>query len=162
MTERLDLAVACGQAVLRPTSQSASQTAPLVGEPLAKRLTFPICQSLPSIGEVASRSDDGEVFYTKRGPDSCPALFLCRKPLRHRCAMPPPLSRGGFGISEKSASSPEAPLLGELSAKQTERLDEGQPARRPPPDPTSPSSLTRCHLPYRGEALAFRKVLSSY
>ena len=43
-----------------------------------------------------------------------------------------------------------------------ERLDEGQPARRPPPDSTSPSSLTRCHLPYRGEALAFRKVFSSY
>ncbi len=48
--------------------------APLVGEPLAKRLTFPICQSLPSIGEVASRSDDGEVFLQKRGPDKCPAL----------------------------------------------------------------------------------------
>jgi len=52
-----------------------SSPLPLVGEPLAKRLTFPICQSLPSIGEVASRSDDGEVFCTKRGPDSCPALF---------------------------------------------------------------------------------------
>ena len=26
-------------------------------------------------------------------------------------------------------------------------------------DSTSPSSLTRCHLPYRGEALAFRKAL---
>ena len=25
-------------------------------------------------------------------------------------------------------------------------------------DLTSPSALTRCHLPYRGEALAFRKV----
>ena len=25
-------------------------------------------------------------------------------------------------------------------------------------DSTSPSALTRCHLPYRGEALAFRKV----
>ena len=40
MTERLDLSVACGQAVLRPTSQSASQTAPLVGEPLAKPFTL--------------------------------------------------------------------------------------------------------------------------
>ncbi len=41
-------------------------------------------------------------------------------------AMPPPLSRGGLGISEKSASSPEAPLQGELAgASPTERLDEG-------------------------------------
>ena len=51
-----------GQARLRTTSQSASQTAPLVGEPLAKRRGFPICQGLPSVGEVASRSDDGEVI----------------------------------------------------------------------------------------------------
>ena len=111
-------AVACILLAAAPTAPPCfrrwrrSSPLPLVGEPLAKRLTFPICQSLPSIGEVASRSDDGEVFCAKRGPDSCPALFLRRKPLRHRCAMPPPLSRGGFGISEKSASSPEAPLLG--------------------------------------------------
>ena len=44
-------------------------------------------------------------------------------------AMPPPLPRGGLGIPQSLASSPEAPLLGELSAKQTERLDEGQPDR---------------------------------
>ena len=31
---------------LSTTSQSASQTAPLVGEPLAKRRSFPLCQSL--------------------------------------------------------------------------------------------------------------------
>ena len=31
-----------GQASLRPTSQSAAQTAPLVGEPLAKRKSFPV------------------------------------------------------------------------------------------------------------------------
>ena len=35
-----------GKASLRTTSQSASQTAPLVGEPLAKRRSFPPCQSL--------------------------------------------------------------------------------------------------------------------
>ena len=40
-----------GQVVLHTTSQSASQTAPLVGEPLAKRRSFPICQSLPSVGQ---------------------------------------------------------------------------------------------------------------
>ena len=40
MTERLSPAVAYGQALLRTTSQSASQTAPLVGEPLAKPFTL--------------------------------------------------------------------------------------------------------------------------
>ena len=43
--------------------------------------------------------------------------------------MPPPLPRGGLGIPQSLASSPEAPLPGELSAKQTERLYEGQPDR---------------------------------
>ena len=53
---------------LSTTSQSASQTAPLVGEPLAKRRSFPLCQSLPSVGEVALRSNDGEVeLLSQRG-----------------------------------------------------------------------------------------------
>ena len=30
-------------------------------------------------------------------------------------AMPPPLSRGGLGIPQSLAFSPEAPLLGELA-----------------------------------------------
>ena len=45
---------------LRTTSQSASQTAPLVGEPLAKPFTL---RGLPKplpLGEVALRSNDGE------------------------------------------------------------------------------------------------------
>ena len=46
-------------------------------------------------------------------------------------AVPPPLTRGGFGIPQSFASSPKAPLPGELSAKQTERLDKGQPGRKP-------------------------------
>ena len=46
-------------------------------------------------------------------------------------AVPPPLTRGGLGIPQSFASSPEAPLPGELSAKQTERLDKGQPDRKP-------------------------------
>ena len=49
------------------------------------------------------------------------------KPLSHRCAMSPPLSRGGLGIPESFTSSPEAPLQGELAAKQTERLYEVRP-----------------------------------
>ncbi len=45
------------------------------------------------------------------------------------CAMPPPLSRGGFGIPQSLAFSPEAPLLGELASdSETERLYEGTPA----------------------------------
>ena len=41
--------------------------------------------------------------------------------------MPPPLPRGGFGIPWGLSSSPEAPLQGELAAKQTERLYEVRP-----------------------------------
>ena len=41
---------------------------------------------------------------------------------RRRC-----LPRGGFGIPESLTSSPEAPLQGELAAKQTERLYEVRP-----------------------------------
>ena len=56
VTERLSPVAAHGQAVLRPTSQSGLRpTAPLVGEPLAKRQSFAECQGLPSVGEVASR-----------------------------------------------------------------------------------------------------------
>ena len=45
-------------------------------------------------------------------------------------AVPPPLPRGGLGIPQSLASSPEAPLLGELAgASPTERLDKGQPDR---------------------------------
>ena len=40
---------------------------------------------------------------------------------------PAPLSRGGFGIPWGLSSSPEAPLQGELAAKQTERLYEVRP-----------------------------------
>ena len=55
--------------------------------------------------------------------------FTLIKPLRHGFAVPPPLSRGGFGIPQGFISSPEAPLPGELSAKQTERLYEGKPVK---------------------------------
>ena len=55
------------------------------------------------------------------------------QPLRHGFAVPPPLPRGGLGIPESLASSPEAPLQGELSPKVTERLYEGQPAHEPQP-----------------------------
>ena len=44
-----------GQAHLRTTSQSASQTAPLVGEPLAKPFTLRGLPKPPLLGEVAAR-----------------------------------------------------------------------------------------------------------
>ena len=73
--------------------------------------------------------------------------------------MPPPLPRGGLGIPQSLASSPEAPLPGELSAKQTERLYEGQPDREAFAGLNLSVTPAACHLPYRGEALAFRKAL---
>ena len=54
---------------------------------------------------------------------------------RWRRSSPLLLSRGGLGIPESFPSSPEAPLLGELSAKQTERLYEGKPDRERKPLP---------------------------
>ena len=55
LTERLSPAAAHGKALLRTTSQSASQTAPLVGEPLAKPFTLRGLPKPPLLGEVASR-----------------------------------------------------------------------------------------------------------
>ena len=53
------------------------------------------------------------------------------EPLRQCFALPPPLTRGGLGIPQSFASSPEAPLLGELAgASPTERLDGRRTARR--------------------------------
>ena len=47
-----------------------------------------------------------------------------------------------------------SPTRGAVERSETERLYEGKPDREPLLDSTSPSALTRCHLPYRGEALA--------
>ena len=59
------------------------------------------------------------------------AVAFKAEPLRHCFAMPPPLPRGGLGIPQSFASSPEAPLLGELAgASPTERLDGRRTARR--------------------------------
>ena len=53
VTERASPLAAHGQASLRTTSQSASQTAPLVGEPLAKPFTLRgLPEPLP-LGELA-------------------------------------------------------------------------------------------------------------
>ena len=59
------------------------------------------------------------------------AVACKAEPLRPCRALPPPLPRGGLGIPQSFASSPEAPLLGELAgASPTERLDGRKTARR--------------------------------
>ena len=68
-------------------------------------------------------------------------------------------SRGGFGSPRKvNGFARGSPTRGAVERSETERLYEGKPDREPLLDSTSPSALTRCHLPYRGEALAFRKA----
>ena len=76
-------------------------------------------------------------------------------------AVPPPLPRGGFGIPQSFPSQSKvflsargSPTRGAVERSETERLYEGRPDREPLLGSTSPSALTRCHLPYRGEALA--------
>ena len=66
------------------------------------------------------------------------------------------LPRGGFGSRFKSMYTPEAPLLGELAgASPTERLDEGRLDREALARLNLSVIASQCHLPYRGEALAF-------
>ncbi len=70
-------------------------------------------------------------------------------------AVPPPLPRGGLGSPRKvNGSARGSPTRGAVERSETERLYEGEPDREPLLDSTSPSRLTPCHLPYRGEALA--------
>ena len=64
LTERLSPAVAYGQALLRTTSQSASQTAPLVGEPLAKPFTL---RGLPKPPLGRSNGDDRRQWRKQGG-----------------------------------------------------------------------------------------------
>ena len=54
------------------------------------------------------------------------------EPLRQCFALPPPLTRGGLGIPQSFASTPESPLLWEplVGASPTERLDGRRTARR--------------------------------
>ena len=118
-----------------PQSLASSPEAPLPGELSAKQ---------------TERLDEGQ-------PDREAFAELNLSVIAY--AMPPPLPRGGLGIPQSFASSPEAPLLGELSAKQTERLDKGQPDREAFAGLNLSVTPAACHLPYRGEALAYRKAL---
>ena len=55
---------------------------------------------------------------------------------------------------ERQRSRRWEPQPGLVERSETERLYEGEPDREPLLGSTSPSRLTPCHLPYRGEALA--------
>ena len=91
-------------------------------------------------------------------PDLCSKARLCTtSPSRLRRATSP--CRRGLGSPRKVNSFARgSPTRGAVERSETERLYEGEPDREPLLDSTSPSRLTPCHLPYRGEALAFRKV----
>ena len=114
LTERLSPAVAHGQAPLRTTSQSASQTAPLVGEPLAKPFTL---RGLPKplpLGEVALRSNDGEGKPGMKEPQAQRwAGFLSER--YYRCGWDSPSA----ALPSQSGLRPPAPPKGEPL---TERL----------------------------------------
>ena len=100
-----------GQVVLHTTSQSASQTAPLVGEPLAKRQSFTECQSLPSIGEVALRSNDGEVRIPMT--DGTPAACRQKNAAEYLAGRSPGVmtqyGQGLFGPQQHTKSPHPAP-----------------------------------------------------
>ena len=100
-----------GQVVLHSTSQSASQTAPLVGEPLAKRQSFTECQSLPSIGEVALRSNDGEVRIPMT--DGTPAACRQKNAAEYLAGRSPGVmtqyGQGLFGPQQHTKSPHPAP-----------------------------------------------------
>ena len=87
--------------------------------------SFASSPEAPLLGELSN-----EVRLRGWTKDSLTDSPCCTQPLRHACGVPPPLPRGGLGIPQSLASSPEAPLLGELAgASPTERLDKGQPDR---------------------------------
>ena len=105
LTERLSPAEAHGQAPLRTTSQSASQTAPLVGEPLAKRRSFPLCQSLPSVGATATTAASGGNREELLGPR--PAGCEVRTKGRSRRWEPQPGQWHCEAMTERLSSSPK-------------------------------------------------------
>ena len=87
------------------TSQSRSaRQLPYRGEPLAKRLGFTKCQSLPSLGEVARRRRDGEVVhFTEKFPPATAGSWP--RPVRPRPCNAG-ACRGGAGPPAAGAGCP--------------------------------------------------------
>ena len=129
-TERLDKGQPDREALAK---LNLSVTADAVPPPLP-RGGLGIPQSLasspeaPLLGELSGASPTERLYEGLPDREALAGLNLSVIAY----AMPPPLPRGGLGIPQSLASSPEAPLLGELSgASPTERLYEGQPDRKP-------------------------------
>ena len=139
-----------GVFVKKPSQSRFRSPAPPEGEPLAGRAT--------SYWTPEARyGAKGRALLQRAAASGQCSLSSCRCPRQRSTTVPEKIrlcsSRAGL------TGTPEAPLLGELAgASPTERLYEGEPDREPLLDSTSPSALTRCHLPYRGEALAYRKA----
>ena len=117
-----------GQARLRTTSQSASQTAPLVGEPLAKPFTLRGLPKPPLQGATATTAASGgnrEELLGQR-PAGC----------------------------ERQRSRRWEPQPGLVERSETERLYEGKPDREPPA--SLPSQSPSVTAPPKGEPLACR------
>ena len=113
------------------------------GEELATRLR--------GLGRCQTALRRDSIALIKSLPIAAPAPLSCRAcPLRHCFAMPPLPKGEALAGPAKRTVSPEAPLLGELSAKQTERLYEGEPDRKPLLNSTSPSRLRRATSPTEG------------
>ena len=79
--------------------------APPEGEPLAKRRSFPVCQGLPSVGEVARRRRDGEVESSSGSRSGSPSSNLS---VGLAPASSP--SRGASGEEAKLSGMPKPPL----------------------------------------------------
>ena len=73
-------------------------------------------------------------------------------------AVPPPLTRGGFGIPQSLPPRQRLPYQGSCLRSRLRGWTKDDLAGKLLLGSTSPSRLTPCHLPYRGEALAFRKA----
>ena len=82
------------------------------------------------------------------------------QPLRHRLRDATSPTEGRPWHSAKLCLLARgSPTRGAVERSETERLDEGQPDREALAKLNLSVTPAACHLPYRGEALAFRKAL---
>ena len=122
------------------------------GQQLLDKRTLSSCRWPRQRSTAAS-----EILCFAHPDETCPA---CQGlPLWGQRRRPPPVAETGrscWGRGQQDASGSEAdagsrnPALAGASPTERARPPESEPLL----DSTSPSALTRCHLPYRGEALA--------
>ena len=136
----------------RPLSHAAGVTAPPEGEELNLSVTPAACH-LPYRGEALAFR---KVFLPSSkfsSPPEAPLLGATATTAASGGNREELLGLRPAGC-ERQRSRRWEPQPGLVERSETERLYEGRPDREPLPGSTSPSALTRCHLPYRGEALA--------